>query len=472
MTAIGSEKRKKVKYIISAPIEEVENQEVLVSGWVKSIRVSKKFSFMMLNDGSCQKDLQIIIDASLDNYSDVTKMITGFCVSVDGLLVASKGKGQSVEMQAKKIRVLGSTDSSYPLQKKNTSMEFLREVAHLRARTNTFGAIYRVRHALSFATHKFFNEKDFYYINTPIITASDCEGAGEMFSVTPLDMGNIPRNENNKIDFTTDFFSKAAFLTVSGQLNAECLALGLGAVYTFGPTFRAENSNTPRHLSEFWMIEPEMAFFDLDATASLATEYLKYLFGYILENCSEELSFLEKRSGKVLKDQLKAVIDSPFEKITYTDAISILEKAPENKKFEFPVFWGCDLQTEHERFLTEKYFKRPVIVTDYPKEIKAFYMKQNEDQKTVRAMDVLVPGVGEIIGGSQREEDYNKLLARISEMKLEEKDYWWYLQLRKFGSAPHSGFGLGLERACMYVTGTENIRDVIPFPRTPRNADF
>ncbi|MBF0361300.1 MAG: asparagine--tRNA ligase [Oligoflexia bacterium] len=479
-----------VKTLISKSREELKNStpqmidsSILVKGWVRSLRKSKKLSFIMLNDGSTQQSIQVVVEDSIHQYDQISSMITGFCISVRGLLKESQGQGQSVEILAKEITILGGVTAEYPLQKKSTSLEFLREIAHLRPRTNTFGAVFRVRHAICFATHKFFNDHGFFYIHPPITTGSDCEGAGQMFRVTTLNVADpttLPMintdTDKNKVDFSKDFYGKETHLTVSGQLEAECMCLGLGSVYSFGPTFRAENSNTPRHLSEFWMIEPEMAFYDLDDTATLAANYIKYLIGYVLDNCDNELKFLEEREDgdKELRERLKSLRYADFKRITYTDAMKILEDAQKNSgaDFEFKPFWGCDLQTEHERYLTEKHFAGPVIVTDYPKDIKAFYMKQNDDGKTVRAMDVLVPGVGEIIGGSQREDDYNKLLARIHDMKLEEKDYWWYLDLRKFGSAPHSGFGLGLERAVMYITGISNIRDVIPFPRYSKNAEF
>ncbi|MBF0208058.1 MAG: asparagine--tRNA ligase [Oligoflexia bacterium] len=468
---------------------------LVVKGWVRSLRKGKSFSFIMLNDGSSQQSLQIVADSQLANYDDVSKMTMGYCVSVQGRLVSSSGKGQSVELQAQSIEILGEVAPEYPLQKKATSLEFLREVAHLRARTNTFGAVFRMRHALSLATHKFFSDRGFYYVHTPIITASDCEGAGAMFKVTTLDIDSpatLPLSKNQqgqqghqgrqeKLDYTKDYFSRAAHLTVSGQLEAECFALGLGAVYTFGPTFRAENSNTPRHLSEFWMIEPEVSFCDLDQLADLATDYLQFLIGYVLDNYFPELTFLQELQGQQeqqeqqnegLVARLQQVREAKFTKITYTEAITILERSTASKQFEFKVSWGMDLQTEHERYLTEQHFRGPVIVTDYPQEIKAFYMKQNSDGKTVRAMDVLVPGIGEIMGGSQREDDYQKLFKRINDLGLNPDDYWWYLDLRKFGSAPHSGFGLGLERALMYITGMNNIRDVIPFPRYPGSAEF
>ncbi len=396
---------------------------------------------------------------------------TGACIAVTGKLIESQGQGQNVEIKAEKIELYGTSDAeTYPLQKKGHSMEFLREHAHLRFRTNTFGAVFRIRHAMAFAIHKYFNDKGFYYLHTPIITGSDAEGAGEMFQVTTLDLKNLPFNEEGTIDFRNDFFGKETKLTVSGQLEGELGALALGEIYTFGPTFRAENSNTPRHLAEFWMIEPEMAFYDLDDNMDLAEDFVKYLIRYALENCGDDLAFLNNMIDKGLLERLNFVLGNKFARITYTEAVKILTAAGRN--WEYPVGWGKDLQAEHERYLVEEHYKRPVILIDYPKEIKAFYMKQNDDGKTVRAMDVLFPGIGEIIGGSQREEDYDKLLARIRELKLPEKDLWWYLETRKFGTAPHSGFGLGFERMILFMTGMSNIRDVIPFPRTPKNAEF
>ena len=396
---------------------------------------------------------------------------TGACIGVCGQLVESPGSGQRVEVQARSIEVFGTADpNTYPLQKKGHSMEFLREIAHLRPRTNTFGAVLRIRHAMAFALHKFYNDKGFVYLHTPLITASDAEGAGAMFQVTTLDVANPPRTEEGTVDYAQDFFGKHASLTVSGQLEGELGALALSEIYTFGPTFRAENSNTPRHLAEFWMNEPEMAFYDITDNMDLAEEFLKYLVRYALDNCMDDLRFLNDMFDKELLGRLQFVLDNDFKRLTYTEAIDILLAA--NQKWEFPVKWGVDLQSEHERYLVEKHFKRPVILTDYPKEIKAFYMKLNDDGKTVRAMDVLFPQIGEIIGGSQREEDYNKLLSRIHELGIPEKDVWWYLETRKFGSAPHSGFGLGFERLLLFVTGMSNIRDVIPFPRTPKNCEF
>jgi len=449
------------------------DQEVTVNGWVRSVRKSKVCSFIVLNDGSTPQNLQLVVDATTPNYEIISSLLTGTSLSARGILVRSQGKGQSLEMQTKEVTVLGKVDETYPLQKKGTSLEFLRELAHLRSRTNTFGAIFRIRSTLAQATHAFFKERGFNYLHTPIITASDCEGAGQMFQVTTLPMEKLPLTPKGEVDYSKDYYGKHASLTVSGQLNAECFALGLGAVYTFGPTFRAENSNTPRHLSEFWMIEPEVSFFDLDDVAELAADYIKALIEAALIENREDMEFLQQHYKADLIESLSKVRDTEFKKITYTEAISIFEEAVKNgHKFEFPVSWGSDIQTEHERYLAEKHFSGPVIVTDYPKAIKAFYMKQNPDGKTVRAMDILVPGVGEIIGGSQREDDYERLKARILEIGQNPEDYWWYLDLRKYGSVPHSGFGLGFERAMMYITGMTNVRDVTPFPRTPKNCDF
>jgi asparaginyl-tRNA synthetase len=453
--------------------DEIIDVEAVIEGWVRSIRKKKKFSFISINDGSNLSGIQVIADAGIDGYEAGSNALTGASMRIKGKLVKSMGKGQKIEMQATFLELIGLADETYPLQKKATTLEFLREKAHLRSRTNTIGAVMRVRHALSFATHQFFNDRDFIYLHTPIITGSDCEGAGEMFKVTALDLKKIDLNSSGEVDFSKDYFGKETNLSVSGQLEAETYACGLGKVYTFGPTFRAENSNTPRHISEFWMIEPEVAFCDLDEVADLAGEYLKYLIDYAIKNCFEDLEFLENLYTKGLIENLSRVLSTDFQKITYTEAINIIKKAKENgENFEFPTEWGVDLQTEHERYLAEKHFSGPVIVTDYPKDIKAFYMKQNEDGKTVRAMDILVPGVGEIVGGSQREDDYELLKNRIEEMEQDTSDYWWYLDLRKYGSVPHSGFGLGFERMIMYVTGMSNIRDVIPFPRSPKNAEF
>jgi asparaginyl-tRNA synthetase len=447
------------------------DEDVLVKGWVRTKRGNKNVAFIALNDGSIIHTLQIVVDVAKFDEELLKKINTGACIAVKGKLVNSSGQGQSVEVVAEKILVYGSADpDTYPLQKKGHSLEFLREIAYLRPRTNTFSAVLRIRHALSFAIHKYFNDNGFFYLHTPIITGSDAEGAGAMFRVTTLDMDNPPKNEDGSINYAEDFFGKSTNLTVSGQLEGELGALALGAIYTFGPTFRAENSNTPRHLAEFWMIEPEMAFYDINDDMDLAEDFLKYLITYALENCEDDLEFLCKMYDTELIDRLKFVSENMFKRLTYTEAVDILIKA--NQPFEFPVSWGIDLQAEHERYLVEKHFKKPVILTGYPKDIKAFYMKMNEDGKTVRAMDVLFPKIGEIIGGSQREEDFEKLSKRIEEMKLPVKDLWWYLDTRKFGTAPHSGFGLGFERLVLFVTGMTNIRDVIPFPRTPKNAEF
>jgi len=460
--------RKKVKEILSNP---VTGEEVLVKGWVRTRRGSRNISFIALNDGSTINNIQVVADMSRFDERQLRDISTGACIAVTGKLVESQGQGQNVEINATSIELYGKCDAeTYPLQKKGHSMEFLREHAHLRFRTNTFGAVFRIRHAMAFAIHKYFNDKGFYYLHTPIITASDAEGAGEMFQVTTLEPGNPPRNEHGEIDYTQDFFGRATNLTVSGQLEGELGALALGEVYTFGPTFRAENSNTPRHLAEFWMIEPEMAFYDLKDTMDLAEDFLKYLIRYALDNCSDDLKFLNNMIDKNLLDRLNFVVSNEFVRLTYTEAIDILSSA--SKKWEFPVGWGRDLQAEHERYLVEEHFNRPVILINYPMEIKAFYMKLNDDGKTVKAMDVLFPGIGEIIGGSQREEDHEKLVNRIRELGLPEEDLWWYLETRKFGTAPHSGFGLGFERMMLFMTGMANIRDVIPFPRTPKNAEF
>jgi asparaginyl-tRNA synthetase len=463
-------------------------EEYLVKGWVRTRRGSKNVNFIALNDGSTIHNLQIVADVEMFGDSLLRRVTTGAALAISGKLIASQGSGQAVELVADQIEVLGDCDAdTFPLQPKKHSLEFLRENAHLRFRTNTFGAITRVRHAMIFAVHQFFTSKGFVNIHTPIITASDAEGAGEMFQVTTLDLDNIPRTEEGKIDFDQDFFGKATNLTVSGQLEGELAAMGMGEIYTFGPTFRAENSNTTRHLAEFWMIEPEMAFYDLNDNMDLAEEFLKYLINYALENCMDDLQFLSKRLQDEEKDKkaddrsmeliekLRFVLANDFVRITYSEAIDILKESKPNKKgqFKYPVEgFGSDLQSEHERYLVEKHFKRPVILTDYPKEIKAFYMKLNADGRTVRAMDVLFPQIGEIIGGSQREEDYDKLVGRMNEMHIPVEEMWWYLDTRRFGSVPHSGFGLGFERLMLFVTGMTNIRDVIPFPRTPRNAEF
>jgi len=463
-------------------------KEVIVKGWVRTKRGSKNVAFIAMNDGSTIKNIQIVVEVSTENEKVLSDIHTGAALSVCGELVESAGSGQNVEVHAKNIEILGVADpDEYPLQPKKHSLEFLREKAHLRYRTNTFGAIARIRHAMIFAIHKFFNDNGFYNIHSPIISGSDAEGAGEMFQVTTLDMENIPKSEDGKVDFSKDFFGKAANLTVSGQLEAELAALALTKVYTFGPTFRAENSNTSRHLAEFWMIEPEVAFFDINDDMDLAEDMLKYVIQYALDNCMEDLEFLSKRlqdeektkkaedRSMELIEKLRFVLNDDFVRITYTEAVDILRNSKPNKKkrFEYLVEgWGVDLQSEHERYLVEKHFKKPVILTDYPKTIKAFYMKQNDDGKTVRAMDVLFPQIGEIIGGSQREEDYDKLYTRMKEMDIPEESMWWYLETRKFGTVPHAGFGLGFERLMLFVTGMGNIRDVIPFPRTPLNLEF
>jgi len=461
-------KRIKVKTLLSNP---VIGSDVLVKGWVRTKRGNKNILFIALNDGSTINNIQVVVEAASFDETLLKDISTGACIAVNGKLVESQGQGQSIEITASAIELYGKSDAeTYPLQKKGHSMEFLRENAHLRFRTNTFGAVFRIRHAMAFAIHKYFNDKGFFYLHTPIITGSDAEGAGEMFQVTTMDFKNMPRNNDGSIDYSNDFFGKQTNLTVSGQLEGELGALSLGDIYTFGPTFRAENSNTPRHLAEFWMIEPEMAFYDLADNMDLAEDFVKYLIRYALENCHEDLEFLNNMIDKALLERLKFVVENDFKRLTYTEAVAILTSS--GKKWEYQVGWGRDLQAEHERYLVEEHFKRPVILTDYPKEIKAFYMKQNDDGKTVRAMDVLFPGIGEIIGGSQREEQYERLLSRIKELKLQEKDFWWYLEIRKFGSAPHSGFGLGFERLILFVTGMSNIRDVIPFPRTPKSAEF
>lgn len=440
-------------------------------GWVRTRRGNKHVQFVALNDGSTVKNVQIVFDMSQFTDEQLKPITTGSSIKVDGVLVESMGKGQSVEIQARELEVFGTADpEAYPLQKKGHTLEFLREKAHLRPRTNTFGAILRVRSALAFAIHKFFQEKGFFYLNTPLITASDCEGAGAMFQVTTLNLNNLPKTEEGQVDYSLDFFGKPTALTVSGQLEGELGATALGAIYTFGPTFRAENSNTPRHLSEFWMIEPEMAFYDITDNMDLAEEFIKYCIRYALEHSFDDIQFLAEHYDPELVERLRFVLDNEFVRLSYSEGVKILEES--GHKFEFPVYWGADLQSEHERYLVEEHFKRPVILTDYPKEIKAFYMKLNDDGKTVRAMDVLFPKIGEIIGGSEREENYDKLLGRIEELDIPMKDMWWYLDTRRFGTVPHAGFGLGFERLVLFVTGMTNIRDVIPFPRTPNNAEF
>ena len=443
-----------------------------VKGWVRTRRGNKNVQFVALNDGSTIKNIQIVIDLAKFSEEELKPITTGSSIHVEGMLVASQGKGQTSEIQAETIEIYGTADSeAYPLQKKGHTLEFLREKAHLRPRTNTFGAVLRVRSALAFAIHRFFQERGFFYLHTPLITASDCEGAGAMFQVTTLDLNNLPKDEETgKIDYSQDFFGKQTSLTVSGQLEGELGATALGAIYTFGPTFRADNPNTPRHLAEFGMIEPEVAFNDITDNMDLAEDFVKYCIGYALENCRDDIEFLQQMYDKELIERLNFVLHNDFVRLPYTEGIKILKES--GKKFEFPVEWGIDLQSEHERYLVEQHFKRPVILTDYPKEIKAFYMKLNDDGKTVRAMDVLFPNIGEIIGGSEREESYDKLMTRIEELHIPMKDMWWYLDTRRFGTVPHSGFGLGFERLVLFVTGMTNIRDVIPFPRTPKNAEF
>ena len=445
--------------------------EVSVKGWVRTRRGNKNVQFVALNDGSTVRNLQIVFDLAKFSEEQLKPVTTGSSIHVTGRLVESAGKGQTCEVQADTLEIYGTADpASYPLQKKGHTLEFLREKAHLRPRTATFGAILRVRSALAFAIHKFFQEKGFYYLHTPLITESDCEGAGAMFQVTTLPLEKLPRTEDGTVDYSKDFFGKPTALTVSGQLEGELGATALGAIYTFGPTFRAENSNTPRHLSEFWMIEPEMAFYDIADNMDLAEEFVKYCIGYALDHCRDDIDFLAEHFDKELVNRLEFVLHNDFVRLDYTEGIEILKAS--GRKFEFPCEWGCDLQSEHERYLVEEHFKRPVILINYPKEIKAFYMKQNDDGKTVRGMDVLFPGIGEIIGGSEREADYGKLCARVRELGMNERELWWYLDTRRWGSAPHSGFGLGFDRLLIFVTGLTNIRDVQPFPRTPQHAEF
>lgn len=478
-------KRIKIKELL---LSHLLGESVCVKGWVRTKRESKGVAFVAVNDGSSLSSIQVVVDVEQFDELLLKKVSTGACVCVVGEVVASQGKGQAIELTAKTIEVLGEADpEKYPLQPKEHSLEFLREIAHLRMRTNTFGAVFRIRHAMAFAVHKFFNERGFVYLHTPIITGADCEGAGQMFRVTTFDLNQAPLDEEGKIDFKDDFFGRETNLTVSGQLEGELGATALGDIYTFGPTFRAENSNTTRHLAEFWMIEPEMAFAELEDNMEVAESFLKYLVAYALEHCMEDLTFLdarfkkeeekkkqEERSELGLIERLKFVLETSFERLTYTEAIAILKDSKPFKKgqFKYPVEWGVDLQSEHERFLVEKHFKKPVVLIDYPTEIKAFYMKQSEDGKTVRAMDVLFPGIGEIIGGSQREENIEKILKRAHQVGIEEENLWWYLDTRKFGNCPHSGFGLGFERLLLFVTGMSNIRDVVPFPRTPKSAEF
>lgn len=448
------------------------DDSLVVQGWVRTKRELKGFAFIEVNDGSSLANLQVVINQDLPDYEAIIKKLnTGASVEVSGLLVASQGKGQRIELAAVAVKVYGEADpETYPLQKKRHSFEFLRTIGHLRSRTNSFGAVFRVRNACSTAIHQFFQERGFLWVHTPVITANDCEGAGELFSVTSFDLKNVPRTQTQTVDYTQDFFSKPTYLTVSGQLEAEVMAMAFTNVYTFGPTFRAENSNTSRHLAEFWMVEPEMAFCDLDSNMDLAEAFLKQVFGYVLEKCPEDMEFFNQRIDNTVLATADNIINNQFERLTYTEAVKLLEKA--NVKFEYPVSWGLDLQSEHERYLAEQLFKKPVIVTDYPAQIKAFYMRLNEDEKTVRAMDILAPKIGEIIGGSQREERLDVLERRILAQGMQPEDLWWYMDLRRYGTVPHAGFGLGFERLVQFITGMGNIRDVIPFPRTPQSADF
>ncbi len=450
--------------------QQFADQEVTIGGWVRSNRKSKAFGFLMVNDGTFFEAVQIVYGDGLDNFEEIGKVNVGAALIVTGTFVATPDAKQPFEIQAQKVEIEGASSPDYPLQKKRHTFEFLRTISHLRPRTNTFEAVFRVRSLTAYAIHKFFQERDFVYVHTPIITGSDCEGAGEMFQVTSMDLANLPKTEDGGIDYTQDFFGKQTNLTVSGQLNGETYAMAFKNIYTFGPTFRAENSNTPRHASEFWMIEPEAAFFDLEDNMELAEDFLKYLIRYALDNCMEDLEFMNKMWDQGLLERLRFVVDNDFKRLDYTEGIEILKAS--GRKFEFPCDWGCDLQSEHERYLVEEHFKRPVILINYPKGIKAFYMKQNADGETVRGMDVLFPGIGEIIGGSEREADYGKLHARVRELGMNERELWWYLDTRRWGSAPHSGFGLGFDRLLIFVTGLTNIRDVQPFPRTPQHADF
>lgn len=467
-----------MKEILRTKVRDLLNmkagQEVLAKGWVRTKRGNKEIVFVALNDGSTIKNIQIVIDKNADTETILPKITTGACIGVKGNLVESVGSGQAVEIHADEITLYGPCDPvRYPLQKKDTSLEYLRTAAHMRPRTNTFGAVLRLRSQMAYAIHEYFHKKGFVYLNTPLITASDCEGAGQMFQVTTLDLNNVPKNKKGTPDYSKDFFGKQASLTVSGQLEGELGATALGDIYTFGPTFRAENSNTPRHLAEFWMVEPEMAFYDITDNMDLAEDFIKHLVKYALDNCYDDIQFLNDRYDNELIERLKSVISTEFVRLEYTEGIKILEEAIKNGvQFEYPVYWGVDLQSEHERYLVEKHFGKPVILTGYPKEIKAFYMKQNEDGKTVRAMDVLFPKIGEIIGGSEREADLEKLETRIDELGMSHRTLEWYLDTRRFGSCPHSGFGLGFERLLLFVTGMANIRDVIPFPRTPKNCEF
>ncbi len=450
--------------------KQYENKEITLDAWVKTVRASKNFGFVEINDGTYFKNIQIVFNEDLANFNEVSKLTISSSIEVTGKVVITENAKQPFEIHANKITIFNVSDNQYPLQKKRHTFEYLRTIAHIRPRANTFNAVFRVRSVLAYAIHKYFQEKGFVYVHTPILTSSDAEGAGEMFNVSSFDLANVPKADNNLVDFSKDFFGKPAHLTVSGQLNAETYAMAFRNVYTFGPTFRAEDSNTVKHAAEFWMVEPEICFADLNDDMDMAEDMIKYIFSYVLEQCPEEMAFFNDFIDKGLLDRLNNVINSDFGRITYTDAIKELEKA--NDKFEYKVSWGVDLQTEHERYLCEQVFKKPVFVTDYPKDIKAFYMKQNPDGKTVAAADLLAPGIGEIIGGSQREENYDKLITRMKELNMPISEYDWYLDLRKYGSCDHAGFGLGFERAIMYLTGMQNIRDVIPFPRTPKNCDF
>ena len=450
--------------------KEFENKEVTLTAWVRTVRDSKTFGFIELNDGSFFKNIQVVFDTTLENFEEICKLTISSSIEVTGIVVVTENAKQPFEIHAKSVKILNLSDSSYPLQKKRHSFEYLRTIAHLRPRTNTFNAVFRVRSVFAYAIHKFFQERGFVYVHTPILTSSDAEGAGEMFNVNSFDLNNVPKNDEGQVDYSKDFFGKSAHLTVSGQLNGETYAEAFRNIYTFGPTFRAENSNTVKHAAEFWMIEPEICFANLEDDMDLAEDMIKYTFQYVLDNCPEEMQFFNDFVDKDLLNRINNIINSDFARISYTDAVKELEKV--NDKFEFKVYWGVDLQTEHERYLCEQVFKKPVFVTDYPIDIKAFYMKQNPDGKTVAAADLLAPGIGEIIGGSQREENYEKLVSRMKELNMPIENYEWYLDLRKYGSCEHAGFGLGFERAIMYLTGMQNIRDVIPFPRTPKNCDF
>ena len=462
--------RTEIKALFSAVTDHIDS-EVTVCGWVKTIRQSKTLGFIELNDGSCFQNLQVVFEpGTVENYNEIAKQNVGAALMVKGHVLLTPNAKQPFEVHASSIEIEGSSSHEYPLQKKKHTLEYLRTIQHLRPRSNTYSAVFRVRSVAAYAIHRFFNDRGFVYAHTPIITCSDCEGAGEMFHLTSMDISQPPRTEEGKVDYAQDFFGKAANLTVSGQLQAECMAMAFAKVYTFGPTFRAERSNTPRHAAEFWMIEPEIAFADLEDVMKLASDMIKFVLRYVMENCPEELRFFNSFYDKGLIQRLEGIVNSDFARVTYTEAVEILEKVKD--RFEFPVYWGCDLQTEHERYLTEEVYQKPVFVTDYPKEIKAFYMRMNEDNKTVAAVDLLVPGVGEIIGGSQREERTDKLLERIRELGLREEDYWWYLDLRRFGGTRHAGYGLGFERLIMYMTGIGNIRDVLPFPRTTGSAEF